>query len=40
MMTAGAVDIGSVVGETEDDLAQKLEELNRYAFLLFYFSDV
>ncbi|VUZ47976.1 unnamed protein product [Hymenolepis diminuta] len=29
MMTAGAVDIGSIVGETEDDLAQKLEELNR-----------
>ncbi|VDK23003.1 unnamed protein product [Taenia asiatica] len=28
-MTADAVDIGSVVGETEDDLAQKLEELNR-----------
>ncbi|KAL5966069.1 hypothetical protein TSMEX_006198 [Taenia solium] len=27
-MTADAVDIGSVVGETEDDLAQKLEELN------------
>ena len=29
-MTADAVDIGSVVGETEDDLVQKLEELNRY----------
>nr|CDS34425.1 ecotropic viral integration site [Hymenolepis microstoma] len=28
-MTADAVDIGSVVGETEDDLAKKLEELNR-----------
>lgn len=35
-MTADAVDIGSVVGETEDDLAQKLEELNRYGFNYFY----
>ncbi|VDD77964.1 unnamed protein product [Mesocestoides corti] len=28
-MTAGTVDISSVVGETEDELVQKLEELNR-----------
>ncbi|KAM7542311.1 hypothetical protein Aperf_G00000005615 [Anoplocephala perfoliata] len=28
-MTADAINVGSVVGETEDDLAEKLEELNR-----------
>ncbi len=34
-MSTDGVDISQVVGETEHELAEKLEELNRYYIILF-----